>query len=142
MPEIRLNTGAIAIVDEKDFARLSQFHWREHKGRYTSYAVRSVSNRCGLKVDHRNGNGLDNRRSNLRHVTNIQNLQNQRASRKGSSRFKGVHWVPENKCWMARICVNKQQMRLGRFKNEEEAARAYDRAAREHFGEFARPNFI
>lgn len=98
-----------------------------------------------MMIDHKNGNGLDNRRSNLRFCTNAQNQHNQRkwGSRSGkplSSRYKGVSWHRRGH-WRAKIQAQGKRRYLGQFQSEEAAARAYDRAARELHGEFAVLNF-
>ena len=88
------------------------------------------------EVDHQNGNGLDNRRRNLRSSTRVQNCRNTK-SRGGSSRFKGVSFCHARKRWEAKIKVNGRTLHLGRFKQEVNAAQAYNFAADEYFGEFA-----
>ncbi len=95
------------------------------------------------KVDHKNHDTLDNRRSNLRVATSSQNGGNRRKWMVGSSRYKGVTKTKDTtaNCWLVRICVGWESIYLGRFKNEREAARAYDVAARKHFGRFAHLNF-
>lgn len=96
----------------------------------------------GHLIDHRNGNGLDNRRRNLRFANNSQNMANARKSSvPKSSRFKGVHWHKCAKKWCAAVVHHGRRKHLGLFAVEEDAARAYDKAALEHFGEFARLNF-
>ena len=158
MAEIELTQGKIAIVDEEDFERLSKYKWCTRKGGNTFYAIRwgpRVDGKrrvilmhreiLGLKpgdpdVDHRDGNGLNNQKKNLRIATKSQNAMNQQKTR-GTSRFKGVYWHKPSKKWRARICVNGEQKQLGHFMDEEEAARAYDEKAREIFGEFAKTNF-
>ena len=92
----------------------------------------------GERVDHQDGNGLNNRRENIRKATSSQNGMNARAQVGGSSKFKGV-WRPTR--WRAEIRVNYKTIHLGSFATEEEAAHAYDEAARRLFGEFARVNF-
>jgi hypothetical protein len=92
-----------------------------------------------LLVDHINGDGLDNRKANLRTATPRQNAWNSRAY--GKSRYKGIWQVKETGKWCARIKVNGKVRNLGRFSDEVEAAKAYDRAARKMCGEFARFNF-
>jgi hypothetical protein len=107
---------------------------------------RVIAKRMGLniqkpfEVDHINANGLDNRRSNLRVVTRQGNNANQRKTR-GSSRFKGVSWDKEKKLWRASIKIDQKSKFLGRFHEEESAAKVYDEAAIIAFGEFARTNF-
>ena len=91
------------------------------------------------EVDHWDGDGLNNRRSNLREVTHAQNMGNARKQYGCSSQYKGVYWG--GKKWQAQIGVNHGTRYLGRFVNEEDAARAYDAAALEAWGEFARLNF-
>jgi len=92
-------------------------------------------------IDHINGNGLDDRRANMRTCTNQQNMRNLRKRRSGSSIYKGVYYDKRRRTWYARICHNGKNIHLGTFATEIEAARAYDRAARRLFGEFARLNF-
>ena len=94
----------------------------------------------GLEVDHINHNGLDNRRCNLRVCTRQQNQMNKRAM-KGSSKFKGVFWHSHAKKWGACITLQGRNKYIGVFISEIDAARAYDRYAAEHFGEFAYLNF-
>jgi len=94
----------------------------------------------GFEVDHWDGNGLNNRRLNIRVASRRQNIQNLVHTRKHSSRFKGVTWDKENRKWRVTIQVDGVPLRLGRFENEEESAAAYDAAARKHFGEFAHLN--
>lgn len=94
------------------------------------------------QCDHINGDRIDNRRDNLRIATNRQNSQNRKPM--GKSAYMGVSW--DKNAWRAKIlpagAVKRgAQIHLGRFTDEAEAARAYDRAAREYHGEYARLNF-
>ena len=95
----------------------------------------------GMDVDHINHDGLDNRRSNLRLCTRSENLRNQRALR-SSTGLKGIHLDKRGR-WTAYIKPNAQKSHkfLGYFDNAIDAAVAYDAAARQHYGEFARTNF-
>ena len=94
-----------------------------------------------MKIDHIDGDGLNNRRANLRHCTNQENCRNQGLARNNRSGFKGVSWYPNSGKWVATIWDGKRKVFLGYYADPVEAARAYDAKARELFGEFARPNF-
>ncbi len=98
----------------------------------------------GQRCDHKDNNGLNNQRSNLRIATAGQNQHNSGCRKyKGmrSSRFKGVHWAKNARKWLAQITANRKHYHLGLFENEEDAARAYDRKALELHGDFAKTNF-
>ena len=151
---IKLSCGKFAIVDAADYKRLSTYRWCAlEKGR-SWYAKtlnrngtilsmhRFITNAPkGLFVDHINHNGLDNRRQNLRLCTHLENLRNARPRKGGSSKYKGVYWEKAKKRFRAKIQHNRKSIHLGYFKNEIEAAKAYDKKAKELFGEFAYLNF-
>lgn len=160
MREIGLNQGRIALVDDDDYARLAEHRWfvlqRSRGG--TEYAIRFemrkgirksiwmhrvlLAVRDGLYVDHINGNGLDNRRANLRLATISQNGANRFAQSNNTSGFKGVFYnTGRGRSWFAQIKIQGRARRLGCFDDREAAARAYDQAAFRAFGEFARLNF-
>lgn len=157
MREIPLTQGQVALVDDEDYARLSIYKWYPIQRGNTFYAVRNslgpnnhhiymhheIMGRpaIGLEVDHIDGDGLNNQKINLREVTHSQNHMNQRPTN-GSSKFKGVSWHSRNNKWQTQIQFEGSHRHLGYFISEEEAARAYDVAALEYFGEFARPNFL
>lgn len=162
MKTIPLTQGKVTLVDDDVYVWASKFEWhaqRQRDGR-TFYAARGVWNtqtqnmrtvrlhreilraKRGLQGHHINGDGLDNRRENLRIVTNQQNHRGFRHKCvEKSSKYRGVHWHEINKKWRACIYLNGHQRRLGDFNDQETAARAYDGATREFFGEFACPNF-
>lgn len=155
--EIPLSKGMSALVDDDDYTRLSAFSWYCIRSGNSFYAARYGGKKGGshhiwmhrvildapkgFEVDHINGNKLDNRRENLRIATRAQNAFN-RAKFKipSSSRFKGVTFHKRDKKWQACIKVNGRSIFLGYFKNEVDAARAYNEAAAEYFGEFANLN--
>lgn len=91
-------------------------------------------------VDHINGNGLDNRLENLRVCTKAQNMSNQKIHKNNKSGYKGVVRLKEN-TWEAKINSNKVRIHLGKFSSPQDAAMAYDKAARIYHGEFAITNF-
>jgi len=142
------------ILDEEDLLSVSPFKWNAAKRGRLAYAYAYIGNHVqiwmhrvltnapkGMVVDHINGNGLDNRRSNLRVCEHRQNIAFGR-SFTGLSRFKGVTWDKNRSKWIAQIKINYKHKMLGRFDNEEDAARAYDLAALAAWGEYAKPNFI
>lgn len=88
-------------------------------------------------VDHFNHNGLDNRRVNLRICTNSQNQMNRKPNKNSRSKFKGIRLHKRGQVWEARIMLDGKSLYLGGFKKEIDAARAYNKAALEIFGEFA-----
>ena len=158
---IPLTQGQYAIVDPDDYRRLSKHKWyatgRHGNGHYAVRSVTTKNRKSGriymhrevikapdnLLVDHINRNKLDNRKANLRPATTAQNTRNQ-AKRKGrttSSKYKGVTWRRDVKCWQAAIWVDVKRIHLGIFDSEVRAAKAYDRAARRYHGEFAVLNF-
>jgi hypothetical protein len=99
----------------------------------------------GRVVDHLDGNGLNNQKVNLRQVSTRQNQMNRRPNQAGrprSSRYKGVSRTGKCTTWQAKIVVEGKRVPLGRFKREVDAARAYNKAAVEYFGEYARLNDI
>lgn len=140
--------GLFAIVDPADYEPLAQYPWFLGAGGYVRTHALSISNGRGVQmhvliigapgVDHENRNRLDNRRQNLRPATRSQN----NANRDGwaSCGFKGVRQQSSGR-FVARIMVNGKPLHLGSFDTAELAAASYDRAALEHFGEFARLNF-
>jgi len=151
---IPLNQGRYTIVDADDYEELSRYNWCAVKEGRTWYAYtltidckplpmhRVITNAPkGLVVDHKNHNGLNNRKPNLRLCTQRQNQRNRRPKRGSSSQYKGVSWHKEKKKFRAAIFYNGKNIHLGYFKDEVEAAKAYDKKAKELFGEFAYLNF-
>jgi hypothetical protein len=160
MKTIPLTRGKVALVDDRDFARVSKLKWYAKPSRQTWYAVRNVrvngkrmtvgmhrfileSRLAASKMpDHRDGNGLNNQRYNLRIVTRRRNARNQRkqTGRATSSKYKGVHWHRASGAWTASICVQGNSIHLGTFhgaNGEQAAALAYNDAAAYHFGKHA-----
>jgi hypothetical protein len=155
---IYLGEGEWAIVDAVDYYRFGSFKWFLFGNKSNFYAVRNIKAGpwktktvylhreimdapVGLLVDHRNGNGLDNHRANLRLATLSQNMQNKRKRTNTSSQFIGVHCDKRCGRWVAQIIHQGKKIPLGRFDNEIDAAHAYDEAAQKYRGEFARLNF-
>lgn len=171
MKKILLTQGKIALVDDEDYKRLSKFKWNYEGTGGSNYAKRSVrvqglQNQKTIRmcceilqtnelIDHKDTNGLNYQKSNLRLCTSAQNAQNRKKPKmKTSSKYKGISATYYKSVysdylsitWVANIGFTNifgrsVQKYLGRFKVEEEAAKAYDEAAREHFGDFARLNF-
>lgn len=145
--------GKFAIVDAEDYGWPSQYKWFAVKSRETFYAQRFGDGTIvgmhreimrapkGMVCDHKNHNGLDNRKSNLRLCTNAQNLYNKMPKKGCASRYKGVSLGNDSKTWRARIGFKGRRINLGYFADEIKAAMAYDDKAAELFGEFAYLNF-
>lgn len=146
--------GTYALVDDDDYERLKTFKWCSYRGlyawRYTSTAEKAKRKAFymhrevlhappGAHVDHINGNRLDNRKSNLRLATNSQNQGNRKPNKsKRGSRYKGVY----TSGWIAAIQKNGRKHYIGTYATEIEAARAYNSAALEFFGAFAKLNEV
>lgn len=156
--------GRIALVDLEDYDLVMRYRWHVREadpvapGRRPNgpYAFSNIARGDGSGwrmttmhslimgrafIDHVDGNGLNNQRHNLRPATHAQNGANARKNPGKTSRYKGVFWDRWRSCWTAKITVNRQARGLGRYEREEDAAAAYDVAAREAFGEFALTNF-
>lgn len=160
MREITLTRGKVALIDDADFERVSQFKWCAVIREHVTYAIRFTSRANGkrkvvqlhrfvlgikaqqVKVDHKDHDGLNCQRSNLRACESIQNSRNMKKPVSGrTSKFKGVDFPARDKKWRAGIRMNYKTIFLGYHKTEEDAARAYDAAAIKYFGEFAHLNF-
>ena len=151
--KIKLSKGKVTIVDDEDYEYLNQWKWYYAQG----YAVRTINTKptsrvimhralmeCpkNKEVDHINSDKLDNRRSNLRICFPYQNRRNRTKSKGMSSKYKGVAFRSNRQIWTSTIIVNGKNIYLGYFKNENDAALAYNKAAIKHFGEFAKLNKI
>lgn len=152
---IQLTHEHVAFVDVEDVPRIAALRWSvvfdetrvyaraiiEGKPTFMHRFILGLEDR-NVKVDHWDGNGLHNWKSNLRRVTNAQNIRNQRPhSDKRTSKFKGVYFASGRGKFSAQIQVDRKKINLGAFADEMDAARAYDAAAVKYFGEFARINF-
>jgi hypothetical protein len=158
MKTISSTRGFSIIVDDEDYERVNRYRWhaarfkdgREHrpvrgvgkgeKRKLILLAREIINAPAGLVVDHIDGDPWNNLRSNLRVCTSAENSRNRRKHRTGRGEFKGVYQLPSGR-HQAAIGVNGKSIYLGSFDTAEEAARAYDRGAVEHHGEFARLNF-
>lgn len=159
MKEIPLSQGRVALVDDEDFDRLRIFKWfaAQVRNSHLCYAVRrlpkgskrqqismhrelvqATSNRF---VDHKNGNGLDNRKTNLRICRSGQNVSNSKLWKTNHSGYRGVSWKKDRKKWAVEITHNWKQITLGDFTSRHVAALVYDLWALDLRGEFARTNF-
>ncbi len=148
--QILLPKGYATIVDDEGYEWLNQWRWSIRNSRGRLYVTRSPGSHgkqiriwmhrlimdCPYTMDviHIHGDGLDNRRENLRIVTRSQNLRNCKTFKNSKSGFKGVIFNPVNGKWKAII-------NLGTFDTPEEAAKAYDEAIKKLFGPLAKPNF-
>jgi len=159
MKTIPLTQGRVALVDDTDFEWLNQRKWYAIHDHNSFYAIRNITvakNKrrtewmhrliLGLQrddkrqCDHIDNNGLNNVRSNLRICTNQQNQRSSRKRTRGTSKYKGVFWNYANSKWLSAIRTKKEQIHLGCFDSEIEAAQAYDSAALKYHGRFALTN--
>lgn len=153
--------GRLAIIDDEDFRLVIGRPWwvvPADSKTDLAYAATRTSRRDGHKqvmmhrliigaqdreiVDHKNGNGLDNRKSNLRLCSYGGNARNQRLKANNTSGYKGVSWNRFDSRWQAYITVNRKRIILGYYDNVLDAALMYDRAAKHYHGEFARTNGV
>jgi hypothetical protein len=143
-------------VSDRDYCALNKFKWGVHESGCKLYAARRgvisdgnkrgatiymhhliVPLQPGLETDHRDGNGLNNQRGNLRRVTRKNNIRNG-GSRGGTSKFKGVHFSEDRNRWVAQLAGKP----LGKYKTEKEAATVYNLAAIQQYGKYAKLNSI
>jgi hypothetical protein len=141
---IPLTKGYEAMVDDEDYEMLNKHKWCAVKSRSGIYARRALpvlngKQRCermhrvilglleaGLPhADHINGNSLDNRKCNLRIVTNRQNCMNRHPKKKKTSKYPGVYWAERDQRWVSQAQINGKHISIGYFKSEESAREAY-----------------
>ena len=159
MREIKLTQGKNAIVDDEDFEYLNQFKWRILKAKHTYYAIRhkeingkdtnvymhreiKKQSDNKINIDHKDGDGLNNQKNNLRICNQSQNCGNSNKQCNNTSGYKGVFYHKYSKKYQVQIMHNNKLLACGYFNNKVEAALVYDKKARELFGEFAKTNFI
>jgi len=162
MKEIQLTQGYVALIDDEDYERVSLYNWLIRNSRKDSnkiYAVTSIwitalhksyyirmhrfilnNNPLGLEVDHKDGNGLNNQKDNLRLCTRQQNAQN--VKKKDGRDYKGVSTTRNPNKFRAYIKKDKRFYSLGYYNTRLEAALAYNKKAIELFGEYANLNII
>ena len=161
MKKIKLTQGKFALVDNEDFDYLNQWKWCVVRRKNNYYAERRatakeretsannikmhrviINAQPGFLTDHKDHDGLNNQKCNLRSCNNSQNKANS-IKQKGqtSSKYKGVTWDASVNKWVAQKRFNKKTIKLGRYKSEEDAAIAYDKIAIKLHGEFAYLNF-
>lgn len=149
MKSIPLTQGKVALIDDEDLLKLSKYKWYAHKDGKTWYAERHSErvngkshkikmHRCiitpphGMEIDHLNGDGLDNRRENLRVVTHRINLQNRHDTK--TSKYPGVSWDKNKQKWRADIRIDGKRHHLGLYRDEDIAGIIYSGACRELIG--------
>jgi hypothetical protein len=150
MKEIPLTKGKVALVDDSDYAALIGRRWQYH---HEGYAVSTENYKQirmhrvimdhvpdGEIIDHINGNGLDNRRVNLRISDNSKNQANRGLLTNNTSGYKGVTYHKGKRKWMARLAHMGREFFLGYYSTKEDAAKAYNHKAVEIWGEHARLN--
>ena len=158
MKRIPLTQGKSALVDDEDFDHVNQWKWCARKSHNSYYAIRTaylgggrknqkiktvylhrliIGAKRGEEIDHRNGDSLDNQKNNLRRCTHAQNMQNMKRQIGKTSEHKGVSWYKPTQKWIAKIVHGGEQIHLGYFVAESDAAKAYNEAAKKYFGEFA-----
>ena len=158
---IELTQNQIAIVDADVFEELNKYKWYADRDGNTFYARRAytdengnlhrirmhreilnVLNNAAIKIDHINGNGLDNRRSNLRYATDAENRYNRSGNKNATSKYKGVSWDKEKRKWRAKLQLNGKCIHIGYYADEKKAAIEYNKMAIRRFGEFAKLNVV
>lgn len=162
MRYINLTQKKKAIVDDEYYKVVSKYKWHyvdAYTPRKNGYARRQLRQggkaigyvrmhhlilpfKKGYMVDHINGNGLDNRRKNLRLVTKSQNMMNSGVRVNNVSGYKGVSWVSREKKWRVTIWKENKQFDIGRFEDKVEAVKAYNQAAKMYHGEYAKLNIL
>lgn len=159
MKKIKLTRGMYAEVDDENYEALNKHKWNAHLEGRTHYAIRTVlvngkyvtermhrvimgNVKDGFYVDHINGDGLCNLKSNLRVVNKKQNQQNVKSHIDSNSKYLGVSYRKSKNTYRARIFVDGKELSLGHYKNEIDAAKAYNEAAIKYRGEYANINKI
>ncbi len=158
MKQVPLTKGYFALVDDCDFEELMKYRWFVDVRRHGIYIKRYKPTEFGkngniylhrqimgvtdinIKVDHINGNQLDNRRENLRLCSQAQNLMNRKPRKENVHGLKGAYRTPAGR-WQSKLMANGIRLYIGTYDTPEAAARAYDQKAIELFGEFANLNF-
>ena len=151
--EVPVSGGRTALIDEADYESIQHWKWSSCRKRHTFAVYRAVLEQgksrriylsrfimqapSGLFVDHENGDGLDNRRDNLRLCTHTENNRHRcRPQSTNTSGHRGVFWERGAKKWRAQLSVNNRNVHLGMFLTVEDAGNAYRQAAVSRYGEF------
>lgn len=150
---VQLTKGRFAKVDYDDLPNICKYKWSYHHQGYafirrdghTEFLHRFIlglSRKDGFQIDHINGDGLDNRKSNLRFSTQSQNIANSKKKKNCSSQYKGVSFIKKRSRWWAQIKKDGKHYHTKYFNSEREAAIAYNALAYKVHGEFARLNEV